>query len=79
MIGGSRLHSHAYDSIKISEDEIMSKFDFALTIQYESNTNQLLCTIDASVDLFNKITVDKIGQRFHSMLMQLFSMEQIFK
>jgi non-ribosomal peptide synthetase component F len=72
MISGSRLHSMPF-SIKISKDEIMSKFDFALTIQYESNTNQLLCTIDASVDLFNKITVDKIAQRFHLMLTQLFN------
>jgi len=72
IIGRSRLH-HMPISIKISEDEIMSKFDFALTIQYESNTNQLLCTIDASLDLFDATTFDKIGQRFHCMLTQLFN------
>ncbi len=70
IIGGNRLHFMPI-SIKISEDEIMSKFDFALTIQYESNTNQILCTIDASLDLFDATTFDKIGQRFHCMLTQL--------
>jgi non-ribosomal peptide synthetase component F len=71
MIGDSRLHSMPI-SIKISEVEIMSKFDFALTIQYNQSTNQLSCTIDASLDLFDASTVDKIAQRFHSMLEQLF-------
>ncbi len=70
-IGDSRLLSMPI-SIKISESEIMSKFDFALTIQYNQSTNQLSCTIDASLDLFDASTVDKIAQRFHSMLEQLF-------
>ncbi len=72
MIGDSRLHSMPI-SIKTSEDEIMSKFDFALTIQHNQSGNQSSCTIDASIDLFNRITVDKIAQRFHSMLEQLFN------
>jgi non-ribosomal peptide synthetase component F len=71
-IGDSRLLSMPI-SIKISENEIMSKFDFALTIQYNQSTSQLSCTIDASLDLFNEITVDKIAQRFHSMLEELFT------
>ena len=71
MIGDSRLHAMPM-SIKISENEIMSKFDFSLTIQHDLNINQLSCTIDASLDLFNVETVDKIAQRFHSMLDQLF-------
>jgi non-ribosomal peptide synthetase component F len=50
----------------------MSKFDFSLTIQYNQTTNQLSCTIDASLDLFNRPTVDKIAQRFYSMLQFLF-------
>jgi non-ribosomal peptide synthetase component F len=58
-------------SIKISENEIMSKFDFALTLHYNQSINQLSCTIDASLDLFNRTTVDKIAQRFHSMLEQV--------
>jgi non-ribosomal peptide synthetase component F len=70
-IGDSRLLSMPI-SIKISESEIMSKFDFALTIQYNQSTNELSCTIDASLDLFDASTVDKIAQRFHSMLEQLF-------
>jgi fengycin family lipopeptide synthetase D len=72
MISDSRLHSMPI-LIKISESEIMSKFDFALTIQCNLSTSQLSCTIDASLDLFNEITVDKIAQRFHSMLEQLFT------
>ncbi len=70
-IGDSRLHSMPI-SIKISNNEIMSKFDFALTVQHIQNTNQLSCIIDASLDLFDATTVDKIAQRFHSMLEQLF-------
>ncbi len=71
MIGDSRLHSMPM-SIKMSENEIMSKFDFSLTIQCNQSINQLSFTIDASLDLFNASTVDKIAQRFHSMLEQLF-------
>ena len=51
----------------------MSKFDFILSIQHDLNVNQLSCTIDASLDLFNVQTIDKIAQRFHSMLKQLFT------
>jgi hypothetical protein len=72
VIGDSRLHSMPI-SIKISENEIMSKFDFSLNLHYNQSINQLSCTIDASLDLFNRITVDKIAQRFHSMLKQLFN------
>jgi non-ribosomal peptide synthetase component F len=71
-IGDSRLLPMPI-SIKISESEIMSKFDFTLTIQYNQSINQLSCTIDASLDLFDATTVDKIAQRFHSMFEQLFT------
>ena len=71
MIGDGRLCAVPI-SIKISEDEIMSKFDFTLTIQHDLSINQLSCAIDASLDLFNPETVNKISQRFHSMLEQLF-------
>ena len=64
-------------SIKISDDEIISKFDFALTVYHNANTNQLSCTIDASLDLFDVCTVEKIAHRFHSMLSQLFGPEDI--
>jgi non-ribosomal peptide synthetase component F len=59
-------------SININENEIISEFDFALNIQYNQSTSQLSCTIEASLDLFHSTTVDKIAQRFHSMLEQLF-------
>jgi non-ribosomal peptide synthetase component F len=72
VIGDSQLHSMLM-SIKISENEMMSKFDFALNIQYNQSTNQLSCRIVASLDLFDTTTLDKIAQRFHSMLEQLFN------
>jgi non-ribosomal peptide synthetase component F len=74
MIGDSRLLPMF---IKINEDEIMSKFDFALTIQCNRSINQLSCTIDASLDLFDTSTVDKIAQRYHSMLEQLFNIKDV--
>jgi non-ribosomal peptide synthetase component F len=76
MIGTSRLYSMPY-SIKISDDEIMSRFDFTLTIQHNLNTNQLSCTIDASLDLFNASTIVKVGQRFYAMLEQLFNIVDV--
>jgi non-ribosomal peptide synthetase component F len=64
-------------SIEISEDEIMNKFDFALTIHSHLNINQLSCTIDASLDLFGVQTVEKIGERFHLILQQLFNIRDV--
>ncbi|CAF4036473.1 unnamed protein product, partial [Adineta steineri] len=58
-------------SIKISEDDTMSKFDFILSIQHDFDMNQLSCTISASLDLFNQETVKKMSQRFHSIVQQL--------
>ena len=71
MIGGNQLHPMPI-SVKKNESEMMSKFDFSLTIQHDVNINQLSCTINASLDLFYEATVHKIAQRFHSMLKQLF-------
>ena len=72
MISDARLCPMLVSN-KISEDGILSTFDFTLTIQHDSNSkNQLTCTINASLDLFNMETVHKIAQRFHSMLEQLF-------
>ncbi|CAF4165837.1 unnamed protein product, partial [Rotaria sordida] len=74
MIGNAQLIAAPF-TIKIGEDEIMSKFDFILTIQHDLDTNQLSYTINASLDLFDRKTVDIIAQRFHSMLEQLFDTE----
>ena len=41
-IGDSRLRAVPY-SIKISKDEVMSKFDFTVTIQHDWNINQISC------------------------------------
>jgi non-ribosomal peptide synthetase component F len=59
-------------SIKIGTNEIVSKFDFSLTIEHESTRGALSCIIDASLDLFDASTIEKIAQRFLFLLKQLF-------
>jgi len=71
IIGDTQLHPMP-DSLKRNKYEMMNTFDFSLIIEHDLNVNQLWCTINASLDLFNVETVDKITQRFHSMLEQLF-------
>ena len=66
-IGDSRLQGMR-SSLKISDDEIMTKFDFFSIIQHDCTTDQLSCTINASRDLFSVETVGVICQRFHSLL-----------
>ncbi|CAF3056495.1 unnamed protein product, partial [Rotaria sp. Silwood2] len=48
-------------SIEIGTDEVVSKFDFSLNIYHNSATNQLSCTINASLDLFEKETINKFA------------------
>ncbi|CAF1557852.1 unnamed protein product, partial [Adineta steineri] len=72
MIGDSRLFLLPH-SVKISEDEIMSKFDFILSFQHNLHRNEFSCTINASIDLFNTETVCIIAQRLHSMVHQEFA------
>ncbi|CAF1241786.1 unnamed protein product [Adineta steineri] len=72
MIGGCRLSLLPY-SIQISEDEIMSKFDFILSFEHDLIRNELSCTINASLDLFNAETVCIIAQRLQTMLHQQFT------
>ncbi|CAF4271067.1 unnamed protein product, partial [Adineta steineri] len=59
-------------SPKITGTERMSKYDFIVSFQHKMDVNVLSCTINASLDLFNVETINKISQRFHSMLHQLF-------
>ena len=70
-LGNVLMHSVTH-SIKIDKDEIVSKFDFSLNIEHNQITNQLSCTIDASLDLFEPITIEKIAQRFLFLLKQIF-------
>ncbi|CAF4184455.1 unnamed protein product, partial [Adineta steineri] len=72
MIGDSQF-SLLPNSIKISENEIMSKFDFILSFQHDLNLNEFSCTINASLDLFNAKTVCITTQRLQTMLHQLFT------
>ncbi|CAF3976158.1 unnamed protein product, partial [Adineta steineri] len=72
MIGDSELCSIPL-SITINEDEDVSKFDFILTIQYDLTINQFSCIINASLDLFNQETINKISHQFHSILYDLFT------
>ena len=71
MIGDARLYSMC-NSINTNEQAMMNKSDFSLLIEHDLDMNELSCKINASLDLFNVGTVDKIAQRFHSMLEQLF-------
>ncbi|CAF0842950.1 unnamed protein product [Adineta steineri] len=73
MTGNDRVHAMSTSSIQISDEKIKNKFDFSLTIQHNLETNQLSCTIDASLDLFNLDTIEKIAQRFYLMLEHLFT------
>ncbi|CAF3902306.1 unnamed protein product, partial [Adineta steineri] len=71
MIGDSQLSSIP-STMNINDNEIRNKYDFSLLIEHDLNINQLSCTINASLDLFNVETINKISQRFHSILKQLF-------
>ncbi|CAF1448006.1 unnamed protein product, partial [Adineta steineri] len=71
MIGDNRFSLLPF-SVKISEDEIMSKFDFILSFEHDLNLNEFSCTINASVDLFNAETVCIIARRLQTMLHQQF-------
>ncbi|CAF4162900.1 unnamed protein product, partial [Adineta steineri] len=69
MIGDSQL-----SSIPVANHNgIRYKYDFSLLIQHDLSINQLSCTINASLDLFNVETIDKISRRFHLLLNQLFT------
>ncbi|CAF4019630.1 unnamed protein product [Adineta steineri] len=72
MIGDSHFSLQPY-SIKISEDEIMSKFDFILSFDHDLNLNEFSCTINASVDLFNAETICITALRLQTMLHQQFT------
>ncbi|CAF4190364.1 unnamed protein product, partial [Adineta steineri] len=69
-IGDSQLLPGSFSS-NINEDEILSASDFSLFIHHYMNMNQLSCTINASLDLFNRETVEKISQRFHFIIHKL--------
>ena len=72
MISDTQLHP-MFNSFNINESQIMNKIEFLLTIQYDINNNQLSYTINASLDLFNRETIENITQRFHSISKQMFS------
>ncbi|CAF0955024.1 unnamed protein product [Adineta steineri] len=71
-IGDSQLSSIS-PTMDINDNGVRNKYDFSLLIQHDLDINQLSCTINASLDLFNVETIDKISQRFHSILNQLFT------
>ncbi|CAF4166612.1 unnamed protein product, partial [Adineta steineri] len=70
MIGDSQLFLTSF-SFNIDGDEMLSASDFFLSIYHDMNMNQLSCTINASLDLFNRDTVENISQQFHFILNQL--------
>ena len=51
----------------------VNELDLSFSIQHDiAHTDGLVCTIDASLELFYETTVDKIAHRFSTMLQQLF-------
>ncbi|CAF4296880.1 unnamed protein product, partial [Adineta steineri] len=70
MIGNSQLLPTS-SSFNINEDEVVTTSGFSLSVYHDMNINQLSCTINASLDLFNRETVEKISQQFHFILHQL--------
>ncbi|CAF3985250.1 unnamed protein product, partial [Adineta steineri] len=72
MIDDSQLVPGSF-LFDINEDEILNASDFSLSFHHNINMNQFSCTINASLDLFNRETVEKISQRFHSVLKQSFT------
>lgn len=70
MLGNALLSSVPFSS-DIGTDEIVSKFDFSLNIYHDSATEQLSCSISASLDVFESETINKFAERFHLMLKQL--------
>ena len=71
MISNAHLSIIPYSNL-FNKDQVANKYDFSVVIQYDSNINQLSCTINGSSDLFNEETIEKIIQRYHSMLEQWF-------
>ncbi|CAF4052029.1 unnamed protein product, partial [Adineta steineri] len=72
MIGDSQLVPVSF-SFNINEDEILSASDFSVSIQHNTNMNQLSYTINASLDLFNVETICTIAQRLQTVLQQQFT------
>ncbi|CAF4171310.1 unnamed protein product, partial [Adineta steineri] len=70
MIGDSQLILGSF-LFNDNEVEILSASDFSLSIYHDLNMDQVSCKINASLDLFNRKTVENISQRFHSILHQL--------
>ncbi|CAF0886735.1 unnamed protein product [Adineta steineri] len=75
-LGDVPIYTMPY-SIQINTDEIANKFDFSLSIIHDTITDQLSCSIEASLDLFNPSTTYKIGQRFQILLQQLFTSDLV--
>ncbi|CAF4163090.1 unnamed protein product, partial [Adineta steineri] len=70
IIADSQLTPRSF-LFNINEDETLNVSDFSFSIHHDMNMNQLSCTINASLDLFNIETVEKISQRFNSIIQQL--------
>ena len=71
MVSGIPLH-RILPAGELSTDEIVIERDFALAMHHDWQTGQLLCTVDASLDVFSVETISMMTKRFHSILHQLF-------
>ena len=71
-IGTSKLSSITTSS-ENNENDLTNNIDLSVIIQHDLHLNQLSCTINGSIDIFNIETINNISQRFHLLLQQLFS------
>ncbi|CAF0774911.1 unnamed protein product [Adineta steineri] len=60
-LGDVPIYTMPY-SIQINTGEIANKFDFSLSIIHDTITDQLTCSIEASLNLFNPSTTYEIEQ-----------------
>ncbi|CAF1547888.1 unnamed protein product, partial [Adineta ricciae] len=72
LIGDAQLHCVS-TCAKWNRYVSVNELDLSFSIQHDiAHTHGLICTIDASLDLFYETTVDKMAHRFGTMLQQLF-------
>ncbi|CAF1492545.1 unnamed protein product, partial [Adineta steineri] len=73
-MGHLSLNNANLERISLERSAEAAKFDFSLTFVYNpsSDDNQMSCRFVCSRDLFEKLTISKIAQRFQYMFEQLF-------
>ncbi|CAF5127490.1 unnamed protein product, partial [Rotaria magnacalcarata] len=60
------------NTIEIDGYDAVNTLDFSISVRHNPTSGKLSFSIHAALDLFDEITVNKIAQRFHFMLDQIF-------